>query len=178
MTCNYSKRQLENGPISIYCTVITFLTAELLPKLEVLGFKCCRLYLTAHRIVLKDDIPVYVPPRRMSPPAAEEIERQCLDLERLGIIERCDSAWSAPVVPVRKKDGSLRLCIDYRRLSKQTVATRFPMADVNDIVYSAHGMKFFATLDLAKGYYQVPLEETSKDYTAFSTARQHWRFRR
>ena len=43
MTCNYSKRQLENGPVSICCTVITFLTAELLPKLEVLGFKCCRL---------------------------------------------------------------------------------------------------------------------------------------
>ena len=45
MTCNYSKRQLENGPVSISCTVIAFLTAELLPKLEVLGFKCCRLYL-------------------------------------------------------------------------------------------------------------------------------------
>ena len=45
MTCNYSKRQLENGAVSISCTVITFLTAELLPKLEVLGFKCCRLYL-------------------------------------------------------------------------------------------------------------------------------------
>ena len=44
MTCNYSKRKLENGPVSISCTVITFLTAELLPKLEVLGFKCCRLY--------------------------------------------------------------------------------------------------------------------------------------
>ena len=48
MTCKYSKRQLENGPVSIYCTVITFLTAELLPKLEVLGFKCCRLYLPSH----------------------------------------------------------------------------------------------------------------------------------
>ena len=49
MTCNYSKRQLENGPVSISCTVITFLTAELLPKLEVLGFKCCRLYLPFSR---------------------------------------------------------------------------------------------------------------------------------
>ena len=45
MTCNYSKRQLENGSVSMSCTVITFLTAELLPKLEVLGFKSCRLYL-------------------------------------------------------------------------------------------------------------------------------------
>ena len=44
MTCNYSKRQLEKGPVSKSCTVITFLTAELLPKHEVLGFKCCRLY--------------------------------------------------------------------------------------------------------------------------------------
>ena len=137
-----------------------------------------RTSLTAHRIVLKDDTPIYVPPRRMSPPAAEEIERQCLDLERLGIIESCDSAWSAPIVPVRKRDGTLRLCVDYRRLNAQTVSTRFPMADVTDSVYSAHSMKFFTTLDLAKGYYQVPLEETSRDYTAFSTARQHWRFRR
>ena len=137
-----------------------------------------RTSLTAHRIVLTDDTPVYIPPRRMSPPVAEEIERQCLDLERLGIIERCDSAWSAPVVPVRKRDGTLRLCIDYRRLNARTVTSRFPMADVTDSVYSAHGMKFFTTLDLTKGYYQVPLEESSRDFTAFSTPRQHWRFRR
>ena len=52
MTCNYSKRQLENGPISISCTVIIFLTAELLPKLEVLGFKCCRPDCTFRRLLL------------------------------------------------------------------------------------------------------------------------------
>ena len=69
--------------------------------------------MTAHRIVLTDDTPIFIRPRKFSPPVAEEVEKQCLDLERLGIIERCESAWSAPVVPVRKKDGTLRLCVDY-----------------------------------------------------------------
>ena len=66
-----------------------------------------RAALTAHRIELTDDTPIYVRPRRMSPPIAEEVERQCLELERLGIIERCTSAWNAPIVPIRKRDGSL-----------------------------------------------------------------------
>lgn len=136
-----------------------------------------RAALTAHRIELSDDTPIYVRPRRMSPPIAEEVEGQCLELERLGIIERCNSAWNAPIVPIRKPNGSLRLCIDYRRLNKRTVTERFPMTDVADSVYSAHDMRWFSALDIERAYYQLPIAEESRDFTAFSTPRSHYRFR-
>ena len=135
--------------------------------------------MTPHRIELTDDTPIYIRPRKMSAPVADEVERQCLDLERLGIIERCESSWNAPIVPIRKKDGTLRLCIDYRRLNQKTVTTRFPMPEVNDTVFGTHhGVQWFSALDISKAYYHLPLEEESRDYTAFSTPRAHWRFRR
>lgn len=135
--------------------------------------------MTPHRIELTDNTPIYIRPRKMSPPVADEVERQCLELERLGIIERCESSWNAPIVPIRKKDGTLRLCIDYRRLNQKTVTTRFPMPDVNESVFGInHGVRWFSALDISKAYYHLPLEDSSRDYTAFSTPRAHWRFRR
>ena len=135
--------------------------------------------MTPRRIELTDDTPIYIRPRKMSAPVADEVERQCLELERLGIIERCESSWNAPIVHIRKKGGTMRLCIDYRRLNKQTVTTRFPMPEVNDTVFGTHhGVQWFSALDISKAYYHLPLEEESRDYTAFSTPRAHWRFRR
>ena len=134
--------------------------------------------LTAHRIELTDDTPIYIRPRRMSPPIAEEVERQCLELERLGIIERCSSVWNAPIVPIRKRNGSLRLCIDYRRLNRRTVTERFPMTDVADSVYRAHDMRWFSALDIERAAPdQLPIAEELRDFTAFSTQRSHYRFR-
>ena len=135
--------------------------------------------MTPHRIELTDDMPIYIRPRKLSPPVADEVERQCLELERLGIIERCESSWNAPIVPIRKKDGTLRLCIDYRRLNQKTVTTRFPMPDVNESVFGIQrGVRWFSALDISKAYYHLPLEESSRDYTAFSSPREHWRFQR
>lgn len=135
--------------------------------------------MTAHKIELTDETPIYIRPRRHSPPVTAEVERQCLDLERLGIIERCDSAWNAPIVPIRKRDGTLRLCVDYRRLNKNTVTTRFPMPDVNDAIFSTHhSTQWFSALDIAKAYYHLPIEEASRDFTGFSSGEAHWRFRR
>lgn len=72
---------------------------------------------TAHRIELNNDSPIYQRTRRFLAPITEKIERQCVGLYEIVIIEPSPSSWSSPVVPVRKKDGMIRLCVDYRALN-------------------------------------------------------------
>ena len=135
-----------------------------------------RLNSTPHRIELHDDSPIYQRPRRFAAPIAEEIEHQCKGLQNLGIIEESASPWSSPVVPIRKKDGSLRLCVDYRALNRVTKADKFPIPNIADSVFGLHGVQYFTKLDITKGFYQVPLDEQSKEYTAFTTPHGHWQF--
>src|ERR1700755_3679877 len=80
-----------------------------------------------HHIELTSDRPIHVPVRRFQGPLAQEIERQCCELEEGGIIRKSHSPYSAPVVPVRKKDGSLRLCVDYRALNNDTKGEALPL---------------------------------------------------
>ena len=130
------------------------------------------------RIQLYEETPIYQRVRRFSPPITEAIELQCKELHDLGIIEPSISPWSSPVVPVIKPDKSLRLCVDYRKLNKVTIPDRFPMPNLSDSVFSLHGIKYFTSLDLVRGYYQLPLDKDSKELTAFSTAYGHWQFKR
>ena len=131
-----------------------------------------------HIIELTNNTPIWVKPRPFPDPLNVEIEKQCQELEALDIIEKCDSKWSAPVVPVRKADGSLRLCIDYRKINKVTKPENFPIPNLNDSIYRGHNIKFFSKMDLIKGYYQVSIHKDSRDFTAFSTVNQQYRFKR
>ena len=133
---------------------------------------------TQHRIELHDNTPIRQKPRRFPQPISDEIERQCQELVGLNILDYSKSPWSSPVVPVKKKDGSIRLCIDYRELNKVTKADRFPIPSMSELVFGLHGMRYFSTLDLVKGYYQVPLHPDSAECTAFSTSRNHYQFNR
>ena len=137
-----------------------------------------RAALTAHKIELYDQTPIRQRPRRLPDPVAQAVEDQCQELEELGIIEPSKSPWSSPIVPIRKKDGTIRLCVDYRKLNQATVPDRFPMPNAGDILSGLGGMKYFTTLDLVRGYYQMPIEEESREFTAFSTPRNHWQFKR
>ena len=132
----------------------------------------------AHKIELSDTTPIYQRPRHFPPPITEEIERQCQELQLIDVIEPSKSPWSSPVVPIRKPDGTIRLCVDYRRLNKVTISDKFPMPHLQDAVYSLYGVKYFTTLDLVRGYYQVPMDEESREFTAFTTSRNHYQFKR
>ena len=134
--------------------------------------------LPEHRIELLSDAPIYQRPRRLPAPVAEEIEQQCRGLHDLGIIEPSASPWSSPIVPIRKKDGSLRLCVDYRALNRVTRPDKFPMPNLTDSIFGLHGVRYFTKLDLLRGYYQIPLHKDSKECTAFSTPHGHWQFNR
>ena len=133
---------------------------------------------TPHKIVLTNNTPIWQKPRRFSDPVNEEIERQCKQLEAMDIIEKSDSPWSSPIVPVRKADGSLRLCVDYRRVNSVTRPEKFPMPNLYDSIYSAHNIKFFTKIDLVKGYYQIPIDEESRPLTSFSTQHDQYQFKR
>ena len=128
------------------------------------------------KIVLREDTPIYQRPRHFPPPVISEIEEQCEELERVGVIEPSESEWNSPIVPVRKPDGKLRMCIDYRRVNEVTVKDRFPMRVVSECVYSMNGMKVFTKMDLVRGYYQMPIAEESRPITAFSTTKKHYQF--
>ena len=133
---------------------------------------------TPHKIVLTNNTPIWQKPRRFAEPVNEEIERQCKELEMMEIIEKSNSPWSSPVVPIRKVDGGLRLCIDYRKVNSVTKPEKFPMPNLSDSIYSAHNIKFFSKIDLVKGYYQVPIDEESQPMTAFSTQHNQYHFKR
>ncbi|KAL7634312.1 UNVERIFIED_CONTAM: hypothetical protein RMT77_014689 [Armadillidium vulgare] len=122
-----------------------------------------------HNIELESDRPVRVPVRRVQGPLAQEIEKECKDLLEGNIIRPSKSPFSAPVVPVRKPDGSLRLCIDYRKLNNATKGDSFPLPNLIDMIYNMYGNKFFTTIDLIKGYYQINMDPDSVEKTAFST---------
>ena len=94
----------------------------------------------------------------------------------LGIIEETDSPYSAPVVFIKKKDKTLRFCVDLRELNKETVFDPMPMPRMVDIFIKISKAKYISKLDLTKGYWQVPLDEDAKRKSAFVTPFGHFSF--
>jgi len=137
-----------------------------------------RALVTPHVIELTNNTPIWQRARTFSEPVNREIDRQCKELLSQDIIEYSNSQWSSPVVPVRKKDGSLRMCVDYRALNRVTKTEKFPMPNITESVYAGHAMRYFTKLDLVKGYYQVPIDEASRQFTAFGTPHNHFQFKR
>lgn len=99
----------------------------------------------------------------------EVIDREVQKMLELGVIRHSASPWASPVHLVPKGDGEIRFCIDFRRVNSIVVADAYPMPFIQDLVDALDGAKVFSTLDLAKGYWQVPLDEASKEITAFAT---------
>ena len=92
------------------------------------------------------------------------------------IIRPSTSPWSSPIVLVSKPDGSTRFCIDYRKVNLVTKKDAYPLPRIDDTLNALGGAKYFTTLDLQSGYWQVALEEKSKEVTAFTTSKGHWEF--
>lgn len=121
--------------------------------------------------------PIRQPPRRLGPEKDLEVERQVSKLVHQGLVEPADSGWSSPVVLVHKKDGSWRLCCDYRRLNAVTRRDAFPLPRIDDSLDSLAGSVYFSTLDLLSGYWQVPLSREAQDKAAFVTRGGLWRWK-
>ena len=111
--------------------------------------------------------PLRVPPRRIPAEYRDEVDHMIKEMLDEGIIEESSSPWMAPAVYVRKKDGSIRLCVDYRALNKQTVKDAYPLPLPDEVQDHLAGSTIYSTLDLQSGYWQIPVHLTDYEKTAF-----------
>ena len=104
------------------------------------------------------------------------MEKEISEMLEHGVIEPTTSPWASPMVVVRKKDGTARICIDYRQLNSVTDIDAYPLPRIEDILDAIGQSKFITTLDLAKGYWQVPVSVDDQDKTAFVSPLDLFRF--
>lgn len=121
--------------------------------------------------------PVYRPPYRLSPLEIAEVERQVKELLLLGLIEPSNSPYGAPILFVGKKDGSLRMCCDWRRLNSQTIKSRYPLPRIDHLLDQLFGSALFTALDLTAGYHQILINPEDVPKTAFTTPFGHYQFK-
>jgi len=122
-----------------------------------------------HGIDTETEKPKRQPPRRLPIHQRAEVKEHIDQLLDNDVISPSCSPWAAPIVAVRKPDSSIRLCIDYRQLNAITKKDAFPLPRVDDAIDAMAGARYFSTLDLAAGYWQVELDEAAKAKSAFVT---------
>src|SRR5688572_26991763 len=126
--------------------------------------------------LLPDTRPISIPPYRMAPVELKELKEQLKDLLDKGFIRPSISPWGAPVLFVRKKDGTLRMCIDYRQLNKVTIKNKYPIRRIDDLFDQLQGASHFSKIDLRSGYHQLRVREKDIPKTAFRTRYGHFEF--
>ncbi|GJV60088.1 putative reverse transcriptase domain-containing protein [Tanacetum coccineum] len=120
--------------------------------------------------------PVARAPYRLAPSEMKELSEQLKELSDKGFIRPSSSPWGAPVLFVKKKDGSFRMCIDYRELNKLTVKNRYPLPRIDDLFDQLQGSSVYSKIDLRSGYHQLRVREEDILKTAFRTRYGHYEF--
>nr|GFA58777.1 putative reverse transcriptase domain-containing protein [Tanacetum cinerariifolium] len=115
-------------------------------------------------------------PYQLAPSEMKELVEQLKDLSDKGFIRPSSSPWGAPVLFVKKKDGSFRMCIDYRELNKLTVKNRYPLPRIDDLFDQLQGSSVYSKIDLRSGYHQLRVREEDVPKTAFRTRYGHYEF--
>ena len=112
----------------------------------------------------------------MAPTELKELKIQLQELLDKGFVRPSVSPWGAPVLFVKKKDGTLRMCIDYRQINKVTVKNKYPLPRIEDLFDQLRGASVFSKIDLRSGYYQLRVKEVDIPKTAFRTCYGHYEF--
>ena len=118
---------------------------------------------------LPGTVPVSIAPYRMAPKELVELKAQIQELLDRGFIRPSVSPWGAPVLFVKKKDGTMRMCIDYRQLNKLTIKNKYPLPRIDDLFDQLRGASVFSKIDLRSGYHQLRVKEADIHKTAFRT---------
>jgi hypothetical protein len=182
---------LDDGSIDINCNNISFSDGVTEIDKEVLQL------LNKYSDVFPKDLPTGLPPSRiidhridiipgssppsmatyrMSPSELDELKKQIQDLVSHGFIRPSKSPYGAPVLFVKKKDGSIRMCIDYRALNKITIKNKYPLPRVDELFDRLRGAQYFSKIDLRSGYHQVRIADEDVPKTAFRTRYGHFEF--
>ena len=120
--------------------------------------------------------PISIPPYRMAPAELKELKPQLEEFLSKGFIRPSTSPWGAPVLFVKKKDGSLRLCIDYRQLNRATIHNQYPLPRIDELFDQLHGSRVYSKIDLRSGYHQLRVRENDVSKIAFRTRYSHYEF--
>ena len=120
--------------------------------------------------------PASITPYRMAPVKLKELKLKLKELLEKGFIRPSVSPWGAPVLFVKKKDGTLRLCVDYRQLNKITMKNKYPLPRIDDLFNQLKGASVFSKIDLQSGYHQLRIKDTDVHKTVFKTRYGHYEF--
>ena len=118
--------------------------------------------------------PISIPPYRMAPGELKELKAQLEELLNKGFIRPSTSPWGAPVLFLKKKDGSLRLCIDYRQLNRATIRNQYPLPRIDELFDQLQGSWVYSKIDLSLGYHHLRVRENYVSRTAFRTRYGHY----
>jgi len=124
-----------------------------------------------HKVKLYDEKPIRSKPYPVPFALHKGIEKEVERMLKLGLVEYSMSPYSTPMIAVKKKDGSNRLCLDFRKINKITVFDAEPMPNQGAIMAKISNGKYFSKIDLSKGYWQIPLDKDSRKVTAFQTSK-------
>jgi hypothetical protein len=159
-----AKKNLEDIPVVCeYPDVFSTYYSRLLPQREVeFGIEC-----------VPGTNPISKEPYRMASSKMKELKEQLQELLDKGFICPSISQWGAPVLFIKKKDGSMRICIDYQELNKVTIKNRYPLPRIDDLLGQLQGARVFSKVNLRSGYHQVRVKEEDIPKTAFTTRYGH-----
>jgi dUTPase len=163
--------QFNLGSLDLPDDNITALSKLLLEHKS--GFACEKMDLgrtsiVKHRIDLSDEVPFKDRARRVPPALYDEVRKHLKEMLAANVIRESSSPWASNVVLVRKKDNTLRFCIDFRRLNNRTVRNAHPLPRIEETLDALKGAVWFSSLDLCCGYWQVEVEECDRPKTAFT----------
>ena len=144
---------------------------------DVLRDEPGRTTIAEHSLETGSASPIRQQPYRVPHAYRETVRRELEQMEAEGIIEQSSSEWASPIVLVKKKDDSLRLCVDYRKLNALTPGDAYPMPRIDDLIDKLGKAKYITTLDLTRGYWQVPLKQGARRKSAFVTPFGLYQFR-
>jgi len=129
-------------------------------------------------IIMKEDQKIFARPRRLPFPERKIVSDQMEQWIKEGVIEPCSSDYASPIVVTKKKDGTPRICIDYRAINRAIIKDRYPLPLIEDILDRLQAARIFSSLDLKNGFFHVPVNKDSQKYTAFVTHDGQYQFRK